>query len=154
MVRSAVFRRVSNHEGWHFRFFKTSHAAGSRSIGLLSMLKRLNSVGGPHDDVGSRDGFVERADRIVRLRQVERGADLLSRLVEVVLVVACRLERIRRAPHFLEIAAGGEFEDVEPIGAGDYELDERLEAVGDNARASLRRDVEHILLRQQNDDAA
>lgn len=80
------------------------------------MLKRLNkrreraAVGVPHDGVGSRDRLVERADRIVCPRQAELAADFLTSLVDVVLVVEPRLQRIRRAPHLLKVAAGGEFE--------------------------------------------
>ncbi|MBM7487338.1 hypothetical protein [Bradyrhizobium canariense] len=75
------------------------------------MLKRVEqrreraAVGGPHDGVGGRHRIVERTDRIIRLGQVEAPADLLAGLVDVVLVVECRLERIRRPPHLMEVTA-------------------------------------------------
>lgn len=54
------------------------------------------AVGGRHDAVGRCDRLVERADRIVPLRQVEARA--LGFPLSPVLVVECRLKRIRRAP--------------------------------------------------------
>jgi hypothetical protein len=63
---------------------------------------------------------------------------LLAGLVDLVLVAEGRLQRVRRAPHLREVAARREFEDVEPVGAGDDELDEGLERSSDNSCAALR----------------
>ncbi|UPJ59418.1 hypothetical protein [Bradyrhizobium sp. 192] len=44
---------------------------------------------------------------------------------------------LRRTPHLREVAAG-KSEDVDPIGAVDDKLDERLERIGDNSRLAVR----------------
>jgi len=80
----------------------------------------------PHDDVGGRDRSIERADRILQRGKAECATDG----VDVVpwASIASSATAARRL--CFEVAAGGEFEDLE-LGTGDDDLDEVLECRSD-----------------------
>ena len=95
---------------------------------------------------------MEPPNRIAGYREIKLGANDIAKHVEAGLGTERHLLKLRRrAPHFLKLAATGEFQQTLPIGKLHDEGEELHGTCGNDARGSLRACKQHAAgARQQH----